>query len=95
MYTPTLTFNAPTGILFRHLTFSEAKKQPISDVNPKEALEVPDMSSSCLSLRFPPYANQHSKLFDLCIPLGCDYLEPIKDVGLKFPLKLIREYGAS
>ncbi|EDR04462.1 uncharacterized protein LACBIDRAFT_304545 [Laccaria bicolor S238N-H82] len=51
-------------------------------MNPKEALEVPDMNMSQL-------------LFDLCIPLGCDYLEPIKDVGPKFLLKLIREYGAS
>ena len=40
----TLTFNAP--ILFRHLTFSEAKKQPISEINLKEALEGLDMNMS-------------------------------------------------
>ncbi|EDR02567.1 uncharacterized protein LACBIDRAFT_309563 [Laccaria bicolor S238N-H82] len=76
-----LTFNAPTGILFRYLTFSEAKKQPISEINLKEAFEVLVMNMS--------------QLFDQCIPLGRDYLEPIKDVGPKFALKLIREYGAS
>ncbi|KIK08053.1 hypothetical protein K443DRAFT_86149 [Laccaria amethystina LaAM-08-1] len=73
----TLTFNAP--ILFRHLTFSEAKKQPISEINLKEALEGLDMTMS--------------QFIDLCILLGCDYLEPIKGVGPKSALKLIREYG--
>ncbi|EDR02356.1 uncharacterized protein LACBIDRAFT_254074 [Laccaria bicolor S238N-H82] len=73
----TLTFNAP--ILFRHLTFSEAKKQPISEINLKEALEGLDMNMS--------------QFIDLCILLGCDYLEPIKGVGPKSALKLIREYG--
>lgn len=33
----TLTFNSP--ILLRHLTFSEAKKMPISEINLKVALE--------------------------------------------------------
>ncbi|KAF9067216.1 PIN domain-like protein [Rhodocollybia butyracea] len=72
----TLTFNAP--ILFRHLTFSEAKKQPISEINLKAALEGLDMNMS--------------QFVDLCILLGCDYLEPIKGVGPKSALKLIREY---
>jgi hypothetical protein len=40
----TLTFSAP--ILFRHLTFSEAKKQPISEINLKAALEGLDMNMS-------------------------------------------------
>ena len=31
--------------------------------------------------------------FDLCLLLGCDYLEPIKGVGPKSALKLIREFG--
>ena len=38
----TLTFSAP--ILFRHLTFSEAKKQPISEINLKLALEGLEMN---------------------------------------------------
>lgn len=37
----TLTFSAP--ILFRHLTFSEAKKQPISEINLSVALAGLDM----------------------------------------------------
>ncbi|KAF8652902.1 hypothetical protein AX16_004090 [Volvariella volvacea WC 439] len=72
----TLTFNAP--ILFRHLTFSEAKKQPIAEINLKAALTGLDMTMS--------------QFIDLCILLGCDYLEPIKGVGPKSALKLIREY---
>ncbi|KAJ6513343.1 flap endonuclease 1 [Mycena sanguinolenta] len=73
----TLTFSAP--ILFRHLTFSEAKKQPISEINLKAALEGLDM--------------EMSQFIDLCILLGCDYLEPIKGVGPKSALKLIREHS--
>ncbi|KAJ7903617.1 flap endonuclease 1 [Mycena olivaceomarginata] len=73
----TLTFSAP--ILFRHLTFSEAKKQPISEINLKAALEGLDMDMS--------------QFIDLCILLGCDYLEPIRGVGPKSALKLIREHG--
>lgn len=34
-----------------------------------------------------------SKFIDLCILLGCDYLEPIRGVGPKSALKLIREHG--
>ncbi|KAJ3997851.1 flap endonuclease 1 [Lentinula boryana] len=73
----TLTFNAP--ILFRHLTFSEAKKQPISEINLKAALDGLNMNMS--------------QFVDLCILLGCDYLEPIKGVGPKSALKLIREHN--
>ncbi|KAJ3800676.1 flap endonuclease 1 [Lentinula aff. detonsa] len=73
----TLTFNAP--ILFRHLTFSEAKKQPISEIDLKAALDGLNMNMS--------------QFIDLCILLGCDYLEPIKGVGPKSALKLIREHN--
>ncbi|TDL23124.1 PIN domain-like protein [Rickenella mellea] len=73
----TLTFNAP--ILYRHLTFSEAKKQPISEINLEKALEGLEMDMS--------------QFIDLCILLGCDYLEPIRGVGPKSALKLIREHG--
>ena len=38
----TLTFNAP--ILYRHLTFSEAKKQPISEICLEKALEGLEMN---------------------------------------------------
>lgn len=40
----TLTFNAP--ILYRHLTFSEAKKAPISEINLQKALEGFEMDMS-------------------------------------------------
>ena len=33
-----------------------------------------------------------SQFIDLCILLGCDYLEAIKGIGPKSALKLIREY---
>ncbi|TEB40109.1 PIN domain-like protein [Coprinellus micaceus] len=74
----TLTFNAP--ILLRHLTFSEAKKQPISEINLEAALKGLGMTMD--------------QFIDLCILLGCDYLEPIKGVGPKSALKLMREYGS-
>ncbi|KAI0657332.1 PIN domain-like protein [Cubamyces menziesii] len=73
----TLTFGTP--ILYRHLTFSEARKTPISEINLQKALEGLEMSMS--------------QFIDLCILLGCDYLEPIKGVGPKSALKLIREHG--
>jgi len=72
----TLTFGG--SILYRHLTFSEAKKAPIMEVSLEKALEGLEMDMSTF--------------IDLCILLGCDYLEPIKGVGPKSALKLIREY---
>jgi len=73
----TLTFQSP--ILYRHLTFSEAKKQPISEINLELALEGLEMTMS--------------QFTDLCILLGCDYLEPVKGVGPKTAFKLIKEHG--
>jgi flap endonuclease-1 len=35
-----------------------------------------------------------AKFIDLCILLGCDYLEPIPKVGPNTALKLIREHGS-
>ncbi|KAF8120591.1 PIN domain-like protein, partial [Boletus edulis] len=72
----TLTFATP--ILYRHLTFSEAKKAPISEINLEKAIQGLEMNMS--------------HFIDLCILLGCDYLEPIKGIGPKSALKLIREY---
>ncbi|KAF9524260.1 PIN domain-like protein [Crepidotus variabilis] len=74
----TLTFHAP--ILFRHLTFSEAKKQPISEINLQVALDGLGMDMG--------------QFIELCILLGCDYLEPIKGVGPKSALKLLKEHGS-
>jgi flap endonuclease-1 len=44
----TLTFSTP--ILYRHLTFSEAKKQPISEINLEKALEGLEMNMSMVCL---------------------------------------------
>ncbi|KAI0632213.1 PIN domain-like protein [Trametes polyzona] len=74
----TLTFGAP--ILYRHLTFSEARKTPISEINLQKALEGLEMNMD--------------QFIELCILLGCDYLEPIKGVGPKSALKLLREHGS-
>jgi hypothetical protein len=43
----TLTFNAP--ILLRHLTFSEAKKMPISEIHLDTALKELDMTMDRVS----------------------------------------------
>ncbi|KAF8610596.1 PIN domain-like protein [Ceratobasidium sp. AG-I] len=74
----TLTFNAP--VLYRHLTFSEAKKAPISEIILAKALEGLEMNME--------------QFTELCILLGCDYLEPIKGVGPKNALKLMQEHGS-
>ncbi|KAF8340355.1 PIN domain-like protein [Cantharellus anzutake] len=74
----TLTFNSP--VLLRHLTFSEAKRMPISEIRLDKALEGLEMNMS--------------QFIELCILLGCDYLEPIKGIGPKSALKLMKEYGS-
>ncbi|KAJ9273860.1 hypothetical protein DTO212C5_139 [Paecilomyces variotii] len=74
----TLCFEAP--ILLRHLTFSEQRKEPIQEIHLSRVLEGMDMS--------------REQFVDLCILLGCDYLEPIPKVGPNTALKLIREHGS-
>ncbi|GMK58317.1 hypothetical protein CspeluHIS016_0503490 [Cutaneotrichosporon spelunceum] len=74
----TLTFHTP--ILLRHLTFSEAKKMPISEVTLEEALKGLGMNMD--------------QFIELCILLGCDYLEPVKGVGPKTAFKLMKEHGS-
>ena len=94
----TLTFNAP--ILLRHLTFSEARKTPISEINLQKALEGLEMTMSQVSIVFSYTISPHSEwvcrpqFVELCLLLGCDYLEPIKGIGPKSALKLVREYGS-
>ncbi|EED14041.1 Flap endonuclease Rad27, putative [Talaromyces stipitatus ATCC 10500] len=74
----TLCFEAP--ILLRHLTFSEQRKEPIQEIHLDKALEGLGMD--------------RKQFIDLCILLGCDYLEPIPKVGPNTALKLIREHGS-
>ncbi|PYH80800.1 DNA-repair protein Rad2 [Aspergillus uvarum CBS 121591] len=73
----TLCFETP--ILLRHLTFSEQRKEPIQEIHLSRALEGLGMD--------------RAQFIDLCILLGCDYLEPIPKVGPNTALKLIREHG--
>ncbi|OJJ84172.1 multifunctional nuclease RAD27 [Aspergillus glaucus CBS 516.65] len=74
----TLCFETP--ILLRHLTFAEQRKEPIQEIHLKRALEGLGMD--------------RNQFIDLCILLGCDYLEPIPKVGPNTALKLIREHGS-
>ena len=90
----TLTFSSP--ILLRHLTFSEARKAPINEINLQKVLEGLQMDMSQVCNYNTTNDLDHSyflQFIDLCILLGCDYLEPIRGVGPKSALKLIREYG--
>lgn len=72
----TLTFGTP--VLLKNLTASEQKKLPVTEINLAKALEELDMPMQ--------------QFIELCMLLGCDYLDPIKGVGPKKALKLIREY---
>ncbi|KAF9975096.1 Elongation of fatty acids protein 2 [Actinomortierella ambigua] len=72
----TLTFGSP--ILLRHLTFSEAKKMPISEINLSKTLE---------GLGFT-----REQFIDLCILLGCDYCDSIKNIGPTRAVALIKEH---
>ncbi|KAI0097559.1 DNA-repair protein rad2 [Nemania sp. FL0031] len=73
----TLCFDSP--ILLRHLTFSEQRKEPIQEIMVDKVLEGMQM--------------ERKQFVDLCILLGCDYLDPIPKVGPSTALKLIREHG--
>lgn len=73
----TLTFNSP--LLLKHLTFSEQKKMPVHEVSLPKTLEGLGLTMD--------------QFIDLCILLGCDYMEPVKGIGPKTAYKLIKEYG--
>lgn len=72
----TLTFGSP--ILLRHLTFSEARKMPVSEVHHGKILE---------GLGFT-----EEQFIDMCILLGCDYCDSIGGIGPKTAIKLISEH---
>lgn len=74
----TLTFGTP--VLLKHLTFSEAKRMPVAEVNLQKALAGLNM--------------EMEQFIDLCILLGCDYMDQIKGMGPKTALKLLREHGS-
>ena len=72
----TLTFNSP--VLLRKLTFSEQRKEPIQEIHLDRVLEGLQMDLE--------------QFIDLCILLGCDYVDPVKGIGAKVALNLIREH---
>ncbi|KAG0305169.1 Elongation of fatty acids protein 2 [Dissophora globulifera] len=72
----TLTFGSP--VLLRHLTFSDAKKMPISEISLKKTLE---------GLNFTM-----EEFVDLCILLGCDYCDSIRNIGPTRAISLIKEH---
>jgi len=71
-----LTFGTP--VLLRHLTFSEARKMPIKEFHLSSILEGFEMSPE--------------QFVDLCILLGCDYVEKIKGIGPKKAIELVRKH---
>lgn len=74
----TLCYQPP--FLLRHLTFSEARKMPIDQIQYDKVLEALEMDKETF--------------VDLCILLGCDYCETIKGVGPVTAFKLIKEHGS-
>ncbi|KAI9673759.1 MAG: Elongation of fatty acids protein 2 [Trizodia sp. TS-e1964] len=72
----TLCFDSP--ILLRQLTFSEQRKEPIQEIHLDRVLAGLNMDKA--------------QFIDLCILLGCDYVDPIPKVGPNTALKLIREH---
>jgi flap endonuclease-1 len=87
----TLCFDSP--VLLRHLTFSEQRKEPIQEIFTEKVLAGLNMDRK--QVRHSPISTSQLILqfVDLCILLGCDYLDPIPKVGPHTALKLIREYG--
>ncbi|KAL1311034.1 hypothetical protein AAFC00_001250 [Neodothiora populina] len=72
----TLTFNSP--VLLRHLTFSEQRKEPIQEIHLDKVLEG--------------FGMEMPQFIDLCILLGCDYVDPVKGIGPKVAFNLIKEH---
>eukprot|EP00035_Acanthoeca_spectabilis_P022146 m.442250 g.442250 ORF g.442250 m.442250 type:complete len:378 (+) comp18774_c0_seq1:161-1294(+) len=71
-----LTFGST--VLLRHLSYSEARKMPIREVNLAKVLEG-------LGLTMPEF-------IDLCILLGCDYCDSIRGIGPVKAFDLIKEH---
>merc|ERR1711872_262619 len=72
----TLTFG--TNILLRHFTFSEARKMPIKEFYLDKVLEGFEMDQN--------------QFIDLCILLGCDYVDKIKGIGPKKAIELVKKH---
>uniref|UniRef100_A0A1A9WIS1 Flap endonuclease 1 n=1 Tax=Glossina brevipalpis TaxID=37001 RepID=A0A1A9WIS1_9MUSC len=68
-----LTFGS--GILLRHLTFSEARKMPVKEISYTKVLDGFGLTSR--------------EFIDLCILLGCDYCDGIRGIGPKRATELM------
>lgn len=71
-----LTFGS--SVLLRHLTFSEARKMPIKEINLNKVLSELNLSQD--------------EFIDLCILLGCDYCDSIRGIGPKRAIELIKQH---
>ncbi|KAI9583000.1 flap endonuclease 1 [Glossina fuscipes] len=71
-----LTFGS--GILLRHLTFSEARKMPVKEFSYAKVLDGFGLTSR--------------EFIDLCILLGCDYCDGIRGIGPKRATELMNSY---
>jgi len=71
-----LTFGST--VLLRHLTFSEARKMPIKEFHLNNVLEGFEFSQE--------------EFVDLCILLGCDYVDKIKGIGPKKAIELVKKH---
>ncbi|EFA77418.1 XPG [Heterostelium album PN500] len=67
-----------TTILLRRLTFSEARKLPIMEIELEKVLDGLDLT--------------HDQFVDLCILLGCDYCDTIKGIGPKKSFDMITKH---
>jgi flap endonuclease-1 len=73
-----LTFRTP--ILLRKMTFANASKSTLQQMDYKKALDGLGLTQA--------------EFVDLCILLGCDYCDSIRGIGPKTALKLIRQHGS-
>ncbi|EQB62347.1 flap endonuclease-1 [Vairimorpha apis BRL 01] len=71
-----LTFGSP--ILLRNFTAAQNKKLPIVEYNLESILKELEINMN--------------EFIDLCIILGCDYCDSLKNIGIKRGINLIKKY---
>lgn len=72
----TLTFGTP--VLWRHLAAGESKRVPVTALDSKVILDSLGLSQD--------------EFIDMCILIGCDYVESIKGIGPKTAYSLINKH---
>jgi len=65
-------------VLLRHLTYAEARKEPILEIHLDKVLQGLELTMD--------------QFIDLCILLGCDYTDKIRGIGPKRALEFIKKY---